>query len=881
MAKIGSDELALPELATHRSIVSPHHEMCYLSAARHEMYDSSYPTEMPVSISYQQRDSTKLRDPINIRSSRRSLGQKIDAMPALDLRYSNAEQLSNNLPGSTESDNTISSMARDTSKIDDVYAVSIPGIRNTITNSTPYMQSDRNSCAIFVETDILRESSDSYGAPTESSRVETIISSSPRPKSLDLSKPLPVLPQHKSLNLNRTLPSTPNSNNTQMSPTETSSSHRSSVFSRGHRLSSRTSASYPDARILENVPTDTSPDGVWMPLDLRTEFHGLRKPPLITSCSTDIDMMRAGNVSSKDLASLDKSKSPPLWNTIAPNALDSPASDAVSPYSPNSGLSSSFSNVLPAISPMNDVVFPPPTMVFPAIGTREGQDMGTIEHLEDAASHWIFPSPSPSESVMRELKYTRSASTPSDLGLPRQWRVSHTAISPTSGPQWTNDSVLKQNLHAFHDTHQFEELNALSFDTQPCLSKMNSSGLAPSVHSSGTEKPVGSEPPSSMMESLTARVATSFPSAPISARPISYTPIDSSFMNESMETVRVETPGPDFAPVDMNSDGHAPYDLPPIGGNAYSPFSLLYPLEGRHDAALSSRRQMIVPPLKIPRSNISSSGDNKGEASPRPRRSRATPSNLTSIQVSPQSQSREGQSSEILGAESDVSSAHQRQLDLPNALTSLPCTNTVPHCFDHRSLLVTHSTSKRRQVEELLELIRVINDKGMQRLESMPELWLRCNGQSPQALFEKAILTLRECLCGKFPQTFEEVFAFIRVAFAIAFLLYVQQSFYDFDAFYEDALKWHHAISDREDKKLFLRAMNCWYYLPERLSNALLDSSRWTSFDSIFLLEPLDCSGQTILLDVLRNGVAFKACSGFIDGKPILISPMPYDCQSD
>ena len=874
MAKIGSNKLDLSELATHRSIVSPHHEMWDLSASRHEMYDSLCPTEMPVSTSYQQRDLTEFRDPINSRSSRRSLGQSNPATPAQGLRHSTAEQSSNDLPGSNESDNTISSMARNTSKNDYIYGVSIPEARHTITNFTPYNQGDRNSCAIFVETDILRESSDSYGAPTESSRVETIISSSPRPKSLDLSISVPAPPQYKSLDLNQPLPSIPSSNNTQMSATETSSSHRSSVLSDGHRLSSRTSASYPDTKTLENVAADMSPDEVWTPLDMWTKFHSFRKPPLTNSCSTDIDMMLAGNVSSGDLASLDKSKSPPLLNTLAPNALDFPAFDTVSPSSLNSGLSSPCSYVLPTISPMDDMVFPPPGLAFPATGTREGQDVGMIEHLEDAASHWTFPSPSPSESVMREFKHTRSASTTSDLGLPRQRWVSHISKIPASCPQWTNDSVPEQNLHAFHEAHQFEELSAPSFGTQPRLSTIDSSGFAPSVHSCGIDEPVLSEAPSSLMESLIAQVAAAFPSVSNDAPPIPYIPVEPSLMNESMETVRVETPASTSTPVDMSSKDHAPYELPPVGGNAsHSPFSLLYPSEGRPDAALWSRRQMIVPPLKISRSNISSSGDNKGEANPRPRRLRPAPGNLTSSQVPPQCRSREGRmsSSEILGSVSDVASAHQRRPDLPNALASSPHTNDMPHCFDHRSLLVTHSTSKQRQVEELLKLIHVVNDDWMQSLELAPELRLRCNGQPPQALFEKAFLTLRECFCARFAPNFEDVFAFIRVAFAIRFLLYCQRDSYDLDTFYEDALQWQHALSDQEEKRLFLKAMDCWCYLPERRSSPFHTSSRPTSFGVITSRQSSYCSNQTDVLGFLRNSAVFRAYISFLDGKLIPI----------
>lgn len=870
MTGTGNGKVGLSELASHRSIVSPQHEMCDPSAPRHEMYGFSHPTELPVSTSSQQRDSPELLDLINGGSNRRSLGQRSHLTRAVDTHDPTAVQSSNGLLGSNESDNAISYMARDTYKMDDVYRVPFPESMHTMANSNPYKQSDRNSCTIFVETDIVRESTDSFGESTESSCVETIISSSPRPKSLDLSKPLPAPPQPKSLNLNRTLPSIPNASNIQMSPTETSSSHRSSVISRGHKSSSRTYTSYVDTEVVEIVPTKMS---------MGTDFHSMSELPLMTSCSTDIDMMLAGHASSNDLTSLDKSKSAPLRSAVAliahPPTLDSPASDVVSPSSPNSGLSSPFSHILPTISPLDDLVFPDSQLVFPATGTPECQDTEMVEHLEDAARAWVLPSPSPSESVMRELKHTHSDFNTSDLSLLSQRQASHRAGFPASKAHWTNYSVPQQHIHPSYDVYRFEELSAPAFGTQPYLSGLELSGLATSVRSSGIDELVESEAPSSMMKSLIAQVTTSIPSASDLAPPIRYMSMDSSYMNESLETVREETPVPTYTPANKRSNDHAPYKLPPVGRSvSHSPLSLLDPSEGRRDTSLRSRRQMIVPPLNLSRSNISSSGDESGKANVKHCRSRATPRSLISSEVSRQDQSREGHRSnvEMWGTETDVASAHERPPDLSGALGSSPSTNTIPHCFDHRSLLVVHSNPTQRQVEELLEAIRVVNDDWMQRLESAPELRLRCHGQPPQALFKKAFLTLRGFFCGRFPQTFEDVFAFIRVAFAIAFLLYCQNNLYDLDAFYEDALQWQHVLLDHEEKSLFLKAMHCWYYLPECQSSPKHNSRRLTKFVGITSQESSYCSNQTDMLRFLRSSTAFRAYIDFLDSKSILIN---------
>ena len=867
------------------------------SAPTFEMNGSSCVTEMPTSAWFQPRESPKLLHPIDSGFSRRSLLHKIRAMPALDPRHSTAQQSSKSLSNITASGNIIPSVGRRASKTDDAYSVLNPGTRCTSTaSSVRNRQSDGEACTIFVETDILRETSDSFGSSTESSCVETVISSSPRPRSPDLSKPLPALPQRKSLNSKRSSPLIPTLDDIEMSPTETSSSRFSSATSGGHRLSSRTSASYPDAKIDESVPTQMSLDGGWTVHDIYKQFHSRCKPPFANTRPTNIDMMLAGDASSEDLASREGLRSPYLTtNTVSPNTLAltaaSPVSDVVSPSSPDSGLFSPFSYMLPPVSPSAEFVLPSSNVGLLAAETREGQNLGTIELHEDAASLWSSVSPSPSGPAPKEFKHTRSATNTSELGLPIQRPVLQTVVYPAYQAQCTADDVSHRHMHPFNDGYQLEGLSAPFNCTQPNFLITESSGLADSVHLSRIDELQESEVPSSMMDTITTQVATFSPWGPgfspsvsNSAALVRNFSAESSFVNGSLETVREESPVPTFQPIDMNSDDHTLHKFPlPVGGSGpHSLVNSLYPSEERPDAALWSRRQMNVPPLNLSRSKISSA-EKSGESIHRHRRSKATHRSLSPNLVSTQSQSREGQRniSEIVDPEWDVASAHQCQLDLTTALSSPSSTNTEPHCFDHRSLLVTHSPPKQEQVKKLERLIGVGDEDLMQRLESIPELRLRCNRQAPQALLEKAILTLRECFRGRLPHVFEDIFTFIRVAFAIAFLLSDQQSFYDLDAFHEDALKWQHALSDHEDKRLFLKAMNCWYYLPKSHSNALLNNSRQTNVDSIYLREPLDCSHQTDLLDVLRKSTVFKACIGFIDGKSILTPPKAYDPQSD
>ena len=104
----------------------------------------------------------------------------------------------------------------------------------------------------------------------------------------------------------------------------------------------------------------------------------------------------------------------------------------------------------------------------------------------------------------------------------------------------------------------------------------------------------------------------------------------------------------------------------------------------------------------------------------------------------------------------------------------------------------------------------------MERLFQTPELRIRCESLSARTLFAKGINTLKTWLCGKIESTFEEVFSFMHIAFAAAFILHHEDESYCWEAFFEDALQLLHALVDKEGKLLFLTAMDCWWWLRDQ-----------------------------------------------------------------
>ena len=612
----------------------------------------------------------------------------------------------------------------------------------------------------------------------------------------------------------------------------------------------------------------------------------------MSSSSTDIEMMEmiddevlAGYALPEDLTCLEEQRRSHLLRdcdspgTFAPDT-GSPASDVISPSSPDHGFLFSLSDIFPPISLIAQNVSSLVDSVDPFTDTYEGLSLGTTEHHEIADNPRKSLIPLPLKSATGTLKHTRSASNTPEKGLSIQCPNPHTVVSSVSGAQWTEYNMHQGHLHPFHHGSEVDELGTPSICTRSDVSGTDLFDLAGSIHSVGIDELIECEAPSAMIQSIVTQVDTSnwwsfvsLPSTSSSAPPVRSTHLESSFMDGNLGPVKADIAVHATAPVGIHAGDHGFHKLPVGGRNSSSPFNSPHISERRPGTALWCRRQMNVPPLPLSKSDVSSSGNRIGGPISDPQASRPTPRSLTPSQFFLQSHDREGPRSSggVAGSGSDIASMNQRPLSPPETLTTLSQTNQLPHCFDHKALLVTHSASKHTQVEELRTLVGVWNRDWMQRLKSDPELRLRCSALSPGALFEKGIRALRDCVLGRFSLSFEEVFALLHLAFAAVFLLQCQQRFCCRDTFHDEALQWQHALSNKEDKILFLKAMDRWWPRSELQSSPLLNKSRHTSYGSITSQESLKCSDQTDLLEMLRDNEVLKICTGFLDGKSMLI----------
>ena len=159
-------------------------------------------------------------------------------------------------------------------------------------------------------------------------------------------------------------------------------------------------------------------------------------------------------------------------------------------------------------------------------------------------------------------------------------------------------------------------------------------------------------------------------------------------------------------------------------------------------------------------------------------------------------------------------------------------------------------------IQDIYELVRIVSNEWLPRLESTSYLALRCSKLSPPALFYRGISAMQQCFNGSLTDSFEDIFSLVHVACACAYLLHKDEDLYDWNALFDHMLQWQYLLSNQDDVQCFLMAMDqliCEHSY--RLTNSL--SGRGI-FDQV---------SYERTFDILRNGPVMADCSNFLDGK--------------
>ena len=219
---------------------------------------------------------------------------------------------------------------------------------------------------------------------------------------------------------------------------------------------------------------------------------------------------------------------------------------------------------------------------------------------------------------------------------------------------------------------------------------------------------------------------------------------------------------------------------------------------------------------------------------------------------------------------------------------------TTPVADDIHTLrlgeVLTRTISSTELIMRLCQRVLNMNIEWMQKLVPRSELYEYCSKLSTWTLFNAGIRTLQKVYSGELPKSFTEIFGFMHIAFAFSQVIHEDCDSYYWDGFCSDIYLWRHTLSNPEDLVLFAQV---WDLLFPRLdARALIRTENlfhytFSTTPSYELFSIADVQRHGLALeshdsstypslnglprDALRNtlmeGMAFKGCSNFLNGR--------------
>lgn len=157
----------------------------------------------------------------------------------------------------------------------------------------------------------------------------------------------------------------------------------------------------------------------------------------------------------------------------------------------------------------------------------------------------------------------------------------------------------------------------------------------------------------------------------------------------------------------------------------------------------------------------------------------------------------------------------------------------------------------RANLEELGEIVLVVHKEWIRRLSTTQDLQWLCDQVCARTLFEKGIAFLSGYFHGSFAPTFEDIFALMHVAFALAYMMHRDDETYDWHGFIEHVLQWRCVLLEANEVFLFTNVI------------ASLAGVQTTS-----TITPSESSEHhDVFFSKLRDGPIMRNYLMFLDGK--------------
>ncbi len=215
---------------------------------------------------------------------------------------------------------------------------------------------------------------------------------------------------------------------------------------------------------------------------------------------------------------------------------------------------------------------------------------------------------------------------------------------------------------------------------------------------------------------------------------------------------------------------------------------------------------------------------------------------------------------------------YRAQMEIPEALDPmdhisvppLPFGNILPGVElwpvqDFRYSYIGGLVRTQVSIQDVYELVGIVNNEWLPRLDSTPHLVSRCSKLASPALFYRGIGAMQQCFNNFLTGSFEDIFSLVHVACACAYLLHKDEDLYDWDGLFDHMLQWQYLLSKQDDVQCFLMAMD-----------QLMCEHNYRLINSLSGGGTFDQQSYERTFDMLRHGPVMTDCSWFLDGVPSL-----------
>ena len=168
-----------------------------------------------------------------------------------------------------------------------------------------------------------------------------------------------------------------------------------------------------------------------------------------------------------------------------------------------------------------------------------------------------------------------------------------------------------------------------------------------------------------------------------------------------------------------------------------------------------------------------------------------------------------------------------------------------------------HGNDKHNSVDKLYQIGNDLEFRWARKLKASPKLSSITSHLHSAPALQGGLGVWKQLVESNtdVPRTMEHVFQFMHIAFACAFKSYYADSWYPWEAFYDDVLHWSRIIAEPEERELYLQIADVLWSVEGTLSTS---QQRPIPFETAY--------DRRVVLESLNKGDVMKSCARYLDG---------------